>query len=580
MRDAVRVPLRPSVRARVAVAHTGRAAAAVVHDIRMHRSRSHHHTGPPAATRARREAAWGDAIRDRRDEIQRAWSRDERFVSAPEAVRLLDDVIERAIALDAGRTPSRPIRAIAPGLDIRHLVGHHAALRDVIANVVERELPAPSRLRALRALGRAIDDAVAAVMEEHDNAVEESARHRAAELQFLADATAALSSSLDYDRTLDQVARLAAQSLADWCVVDVVEPDGRLRRVCVAHRDPDVAELAREVATTSEPSGGVAHVIRTGQPEVAHPGGDPRATEPRHVETLRSLGLSSYLVASYAIVPMSTGERTLGAFTLVSGSSQRRYDEGDLALATEVARRAALAVENARSYAAAREAIRARDRLITIVAHDLRNPLSAIGILATLLRERHERDVETARDLETIGHAIDRMKHMIADLLDMSRIEAGRFSLEREPTRVTALIDGVIATYEALAIERGILLRAGAVSDATVSCDPARIDQVLDNLVGNALKFCRRDDTVTLGVQLDGTRARFQVADTGPGIAPDDLPHIFEMFWSTGTGGIGIGLHVSKRIVEAHGGQIWAESRPGRGTTVSFTLPLAEGGAG
>lgn len=502
-------------------------------------------------------------------------------MNAIDSSRLLDDIIGRATALDAGRTPSRPVDTFEPaieaGLEIAEIVGHHAALREAITCVVERDLSLTYRLRALRAVGRAIDDAIATVVEDHAEVVRASATKAAREMRFLADATAALASSLNYDVTLDQIARLTASTLADWCVVDLLETDGTLRRVSVAHRDPELTvrakEWAREGSTDIEPWGAVANVIRAGKPElVCEISDELLSQDSKHVEVLKRLGICSYL-----IVPLSSGDPTLGAITLGSASPHRQFDDADITLATELARRAALAVENARAYAAARDAVRARDQLIAIVAHDLRNPLAAVGILATLVRKRHESEANTARDLQIIERSVDRMKHMISDLLDMSRIEAGKFSLDRKVISSVALVKEAITTHDVLAAERGIRLRADDdVADVSVLCDSARTAQVLANLVGNAIKFGRRDDTVTIGVVLDGDRARFNVTDTGPGIAPKDLSHIFELFWSATPGrndGAGLGLYICKRIIDAHGGQIWAESTLGRGTTIYFTLP-------
>src|SRR5690606_19287639 len=244
--------------------------------------------------------------------------------------------------------------------------------------------------------------------------------------------------------------------------------------------------------------------------------------------------------------------------------------------------RAALAVDNARLYASARAAIQGRDQLIAIVSHDLRSPLGAIGLIASLLRRRHA-DARTREQLEVIVRSVERMETMIGDLLDMSRLEAGRLPLELRPADAGALVREAISAHAIAAAERGLEIHGDAAA-ARVRCDPARIAQVLGNLLGNAIKFGRRGDRISVRAAIEDDRARFEVSDTGPGIAAEDLPYVFEPFWSAqapagARDGIGLGLYISRRCGEAHGGQIRAESEPGRGTTVSFTLPPVDQGA-
>lgn len=541
------------------------------------------HNRPTRGSPAR--ATWIDAVRARRRTILAAWARDVRYVNAGDASALFDEVLARAVEIDRGSGASRPLpllRGVDSAVELGAVVGHCAALRDAVASVLDREL-SPARLRALLAIGRAIDEAVAAIIEHHTYALRDSAAKAAAEARFLADATAALASSLDYDHTLDQVARLAVPVLADWCVVDLADRDGGLRRVSVAHRDPTLTDAARvwarEYPTNVEPSRGVSHVVATGKPEVVRDVSEDMlrdaAADPRQFETLKALGLRSYL-----IVPLFGRERTLGAITLVRAS--QRVDDAVVGVATELARRAALAIENAELYRRASEAIRARDELIAIVAHDLRNPLGAIAILVSLFQERHTADRDRS-DLEVIAQSIDRMQRLIGDLLDMSRLEAGRFSLERIPASAAELVQRALAIHAVAARERGIDLRVDGLVSKPVLCDPARIAQVLDNILGNAIKFARTGDHVAASTHVEEKHVRFSISDSGPGIAADDLPHIFELFWSTkprNGKGTGLGLYIAKRIVEAHGGEIWAESELDRGTTIHFTLPIADPDAG
>ncbi len=403
------------------------------------------------------------------------------------------------------------------------------------------------------------------------------ARQRA---EILAEATAALASSLGYDETLERVAQLAVPVLADWCVVDLVDDDGPLRRVSVAHRDPGKLELVRAWACRFPagwgPSQGVPEVIRTGEPELVTDIPDEllvgASRDPADLEALRALGLASYL-----IVPLVARDRRLGALTLVSAESGRRYGAADVELARELARRAALAVDNARLYAEAQRAAHAREHLLAIVSHDLRNPLTSIGLFASLLRAG-ARDPHAAKQLESILGAVDRMKRLIGDLLDTSAIQNGHLALARAATDPAALIAEAVEAQRALADAKQIALAHEARAGRAVDCDPGRIAQVLGNLIGNAIKFCRPGDSIRVTLDEEQGHARLVVADTGPGIAAHDLPHIFEPYWTTqgdASKGSGLGLYICKGIVEAHGGRIRADSRPGQDTRLSFTLPLA-----
>lgn len=402
-------------------------------------------------------------------------------------------------------------------------------------------------------------------------------------MRFLAEATAALASSLNYDETLERVARLAVPVLADWCVVDVVDAQSRtLRRVGVAHRDPAFTEVARGWAhrypTDWSAPRGVSEVIRTGQPELVREVSDralvEAARDAEDLKSLRALGLHSYL-----IVPLVGRERTLGAITLVSAGSQRRYSEADVELAQDLGRRAALAIENARAHFEAQQAIRARDRLLATVSHDLRNPLSAVSLIVSTLRDEAG-DSETGKQLAVVLAAVERMKKLINDMLDTSAIQQGRLKLERKLVDACKLISDVIETERPLAQDKRIELAADMPASAQLECDPDRVAQVLANLLGNAIAFCRPGDQVRVTLSIDGERARVVVADTGPGIASADLPHIFEPYWTAAKDapGHGLGLYICKGIVEAHGGTMWAESAPWQGTRISFTLPAVAPG--
>jgi signal transduction histidine kinase len=277
------------------------------------------------------------------------------------------------------------------------------------------------------------------------------------------------------------------------------------------------------------------------------------------------------------IVPLVVRGRTFGAISLVAAESGRTFNTRDLEMAEKLGRHAGLAIENARLFEEAQRASRMREEILAVVSHDLRNPLGAIHLAATMMLDHPEPPAR--RHLETIQRAADRMEHLIGDLLDMGSVQAGRLSIEKRPEDPEALLEEVFEQHESMAREKGIHLAREGHLDAPLCCDRQRILQVFGNLIGNAIKFCGTGDTITLRCARDGDSARFAIADTGPGIASGVLAHVFDPYWSAkehAKQGTGLGLFISKGIVEAHGGRLRAESEPGKGATFYFTIPLAD----
>jgi signal transduction histidine kinase len=235
--------------------------------------------------------------------------------------------------------------------------------------------------------------------------------------------------------------------------------------------------------------------------------------------------------------------------------------------------------EHARVLREAREAVRVREDVLAVVSHDLRNPLGAIDLSAAMLLQRVECDARSQKQLETIRRSAQRMEHMINDLLDMASIQAGHLALERKPEDARALLDDVLDIHTPLATERGIAIeRSCDLTGILLDCDRDRVAQVFGNLTGNALKFCRRGDKITIDAAVDGKFVRFSFRDSGPGIAAQDLPHLFEPYYSArrhAKQGTGLGLFICKGIVDAHGGTIRADNAPGAGAQFTLTLPMA-----
>ena len=418
-------------------------------------------------------------------------------------------------------------------------------------------------------------------------------RKRAEETQrFLADASAVLARSLDYETTLAGLARIALPRLADWCTIDVVV-DGGLRRIQVAHADAEIDPLAQRLMSyppAPDRSHPAIAVVETGEAEMVGPVTtaflDRVARDGEHRAILDRLGAEAVLV-----LPLTARNHTLGALTLVSSRPGRSFDEEDRLLAEELARRAAMAVDNARLYRESREAVAARDEVLGVVSHDLGNPLSAILVTTRVLErlvgaEAPEAVREQIRGMRT---AASQMERLIRDLLEIRRIEAGQLHLAVRPEPVSSLVETAVSGMRPLAEERKIELtaRVEAPSGARVLADPDRVQRVFSNLLGNALKFTPAGGRVNVVAEasdgdMEAGIVAFRVEDSGPGMTEEERSRVFDRFWQAGhqgSHGIGLGLAIARGLVEAHGGEIEVRSEPGAGSTFRFILPAAGGAA-
>jgi len=324
---------------------------------------------------------------------------------------------------------------------------------------------------------------------------------------------------------------LVVPELADIAAVDLLE-SAEIHRFVVAHRDPSQAELVKE-------------------------------------ELARASALGT---KSYVSVPLIARGRTLGALTLASTGGVPAYDEHDRELATALAHRAALAVDNAFMHAAALQATRLRDDVLEIVSHDLKNPLNTIKLSAGSLARHSD-----AEEIPVLRRAVERAERLIKDLLLAAKMDFAKISLDRGPTSVRAILDGVVALHEGAAAAKSLTLVSTVEGQLDVVVDRHRVAQMLDNLVANAIQITE-SGSVELRARAVGPSLVIEVKDTGPGITPDVLPHVFDRFWQSahaGRASAGLGLAIARGIAQAHGGDITIETAIGRGTTFTASLPIA-----
>lgn len=404
-------------------------------------------------------------------------------------------------------------------------------------------------------------------------------RRRAHETQrFLAEAGEILASSLGFDATLRNVTRFTVPHLADACIVNVYR-GGEFRGVAASHLDPARAielekrRLEQPIDLAGEHP--VAEVIRTGR-SIVMGGPESHAPLPDLVDIFGSMPSAGM------VLPLIARDQLLGVIGLYREKSS--YDATDAFLAEEIARRAALAMDNARLHDLVHTGIRARDDMIGIVSHDLRNPVNAVKMLTGVMLDR-ERDEPLSSEMveyaTIIRQAAEQMDALIRDLLDVTRVEAGRLKVDANPADTEELLSDALRTLAPVAGARSLKLRLDAPDDMpAVMADEGRIAQALSNLIGNAVKFSSPGSEIVVTARVLEDVMVFSVADRGRGMKPEQLAHAFDRFWQssrTDRQGAGLGLAITKGIIDAHGGRIWAESVPDAGSTFYFSLPLAKG---
>ncbi|HSP76893.1 MAG TPA: GAF domain-containing sensor histidine kinase, partial [Myxococcaceae bacterium] len=384
-----------------------------------------------------------------------------------------------------------------------------------------------------------------------------------------------LASSLEHEETLERVAHLAVPTYADGCYVYLLGAGGAVSCVAAAHSEGQPA-LPRELGPLPPGESAVSRVLTSGQPELCA----DRTALPPPPELKGPMLPCEQAAKSYLCVPLQVRGQVVGVLSFTS--ARRGYDGQDLALAQELARRAALAIDNARLYREARDAIRLREEFLSIASHELRTPISALQLHVQSLQGALAREPagpppeRLRRSLETVERQVKRQTQLVNDLLDVSRLGSGRLALRREPVDLAALAREVASRFEAELARTGTQLILRADAPVSGQWDRMRLDQVVTNLVANAVKY-GRGNPVELTVEGEGGRARLTVRDAGIGIAPEDLGRIFNRFERAVSerhyGGFGLGLWITRQVVEALGGHITVDSELGVGSRFTVELP-------
>lgn len=380
-----------------------------------------------------------------------------------------------------------------------------------------------------------------------------------------------LASSLDYMKTLDELAHVIAERLGCGCVVDVLEPGGPVQHAHVSGRAEGIASDAFAPL--------VADVVA--RRRIAAAALDETSLDGRRARAVAERARQESGTPWLVCAPLaSEGGEALGALTIFGGSTGGFVPQE---LARDVAQRAAVAILNGRQYQAALSAAHERQRVLSLVAHELKNPLGVIlmGTVQALDNTRYgESCACPRRELEAVYRSAKRMKKLVGDLLDLASIDAGKLSVKPATCDLGDVIDGALRDAHACANAAGVELIddcIGELPDAWIDGD--RIEQVLLNLISNAIKFTPRGGRVRVRcAPVDRTEIVVAVEDSGRGIQPGDLERIFDHFWQasdTAQLGSGLGLAICKSIVELSGGRISAQSTVGVGTTVYFTVPTA-----
>ncbi len=406
---------------------------------------------------------------------------------------------------------------------------------------------------------------------------------------FMAQASLILSEGLDFGSMVEKVGQLVVPKIADWYSIDAPNEKNEITSLAISHSDPEKLSLANQIRAhiniSLDSHTGIGKVMRTGKPEILNDF-SPKwfsATEisSENFEMLQKLKLKSAM-----IVPLISHGKILATMTLVSAESGRVYDSSDLSFAVEFAQRVTAALENTQLYQQAKSAIRARDEFLSVASHELKTPLTPLKLqaqgLARILRQGTESNLNKERLLKAVevsDRQINRLTRLIEDLLDVSRINMGKLDLSPETFNFSEMVLDIVERFKDQIQNENYKISLDLPDAITVTWDRLRIEQVLSNLIINALKYGRSNPITIRANYTSLGRVQLMVEDLGIGIEKKDQMRIFDRFeravTATHFGGLGLGLYIVSKIIAAHDGRIWVDSTPGVGSKFYFELPVS-----
>jgi signal transduction histidine kinase/ActR/RegA family two-component response regulator len=471
--------------------------------------------------------------------------------------------------------------------DLEALIREYGILRHCILLTAKEEGTQLS-VDEFDILAKCLSVGVSEAVTEYIKYRDAQSRAQRANLQFLAETGQLLSSSLDYRSTLSRLTGLLVPRIADWCAVHL---EGQhAHETPLAHVDPSKLELLRRIyqryPLPKDSPHGYPAVVRSGEPQLVSTVSpsllETAAEDAEHLALLRQLNTCSWIVT-----PLRVQGNMFGALVLAYSDSGRHYDEADLALAADIAGRAASAIDNARLYESAQTersrveaATRAKDEFVAMVSHELRTPLNAILGWVRLMRSGSLDESKKAHAFDVIERNAEAQNRLVADLLDISRVMTGKLRINAAQVDVGNVVDMAVEGIRPAADAKRIWMEMRLDrNNSVLRGDADRLQQVVWNLLANAIKFTPKGGVVTVQLVRVESDLELTVADNGEGIESNFLPHVFESFRQSdggaarAHGGIGIGLSIAKHIVELHGGSIRAHSQ-GRGCGSTFVVRL------
>jgi PAS domain S-box-containing protein len=400
---------------------------------------------------------------------------------------------------------------------------------------------------------------------------------------FLAEASKILSSSLNYETTLQNVAKLAVQQIADWCLIGILNKDNIYEQIAVSHKDPNKVKWAMAVGKEYPPNmntnSGIAKILQTGKAELYPMITDEMiqmtARDKKHLKLLKQLGMTSVMM-----VPLHAQQKPVGVITFITSETKRRFTNDDVAFAKELAHRASIAIDNAMLYKNAQDAITLRDDFISVASHELKTPVTSVKIFTQVMQKyaRMNGDEKAVQNLDKMDKQINKLTDLIYNLLDISKIQTGRLEYAMRDFSIDNMLEEVTETMQHMSSKHQLELKGKA--DCMVHGDGDRISQVVSNLISNAIKYSPTADKVNIKVSADKKEVHVAVEDFGIGMSKEHFKKVFDRFYRvSGTTdktfpGLGIGLYISHEIINRHSGKLWVESKAGKGSTFHFTLPI------